>query len=255
MMALTLLAHGSPDARHARDVGSLAGRLKVAGVPTSVAYLDHHAPSPAQAARAWLDAGALATTVVPLLLAPAFHARVDAPAAVRSMRAAAPALAVSASAPIGVHPLLVRAAAELIAASGLSITPDTGIILAAAGSRDVRAVAAMEAVFRSAAPALAEQVGAGAVRAAYLDGGRPLGRIRTLMRCIDGAMSFVVVPMVIADGILRDRIVEAADRYDTPVAPGALADTNALADLIVLRARTASAPLPSQRSARATATL
>ena len=47
-MSLTLLAHGSPDPRHARDVGSLVGRLKVAGVQTSAAYLDHHGPSSAQ---------------------------------------------------------------------------------------------------------------------------------------------------------------------------------------------------------------
>ena len=77
------------------------------------------------------------------------------------------------------------------------------------------------------------------MRAAYLDGGRPLGRIRTLMRCVDGCSSFVVVPMVIADGILRDRIVTAADRYDAPVTPGALADTDALTDLITLRAGSA----------------
>ncbi len=251
-MSLTLLAHGSPDPRHARDVGSLAGRLKVAGVPTSVAYLDHHPPSPAQAALAWRAAGVGATTVVPLLVTPAFHARVDAPAAVRAMRAAAPDLEVAAGEPVGLHPLLLRAVVELLTGSGLHIAGDTGLILAAAGSRDVRAVAAMEVLFRRAAPALAEQVGVRAVRAAYLDGGRPLGRIRTLMRCVDGVTSFVVVPMVIADGILRDRIVAAADRYDTPVTPGALADTNALAELIVLRAGNSAAGVltPSVTSAQ-----
>ncbi|MGB7983398.1 MAG: CbiX/SirB N-terminal domain-containing protein [Candidatus Nanopelagicales bacterium] len=236
-MSLTLLAHGSPDSRHARDVGSLAGRLKVAGVPTSVAYLDHHGPTPAQAAQAWVSGGVRATTVVPLLVAPAFHVRVDAPAAVRAMRAAAPELEVDPAEPVGLHPLLVRAAAELLAASGLPITPGTGIILAAAGSRDLRAVAAMEALFRTEAPALATRLGARAVRTAYLDGGRPLGRIRTLMRCVDGAASFVVVPMVIAEGILRDRIVAAAHRHDIDVTPGALTDTNALAELVIRRAR------------------
>ncbi len=249
MMSLTLLAHGSPDLRHARDVGSLAGRLKLAGVPTSVAYLDHHAPSPAQAAQAWVAAGAPTTTVVPLLVAPAFHVRVDAPAAIRSMRAAAPELEVTAGDAVGLHPLLLDAAAELLDASGLPITADTGVILAAAGSRNLHAVAAMEALFRTVAPVLADRLGARAVRSAYLDGGRPLGRIRTLMRCIDGATSFVVVPMVIADGILRDRIIAAANRYDTPVTPGALADTNALADLVVLRARPRQhIPTPPRRA-------
>jgi hypothetical protein len=49
--------------------------------------------------------------------------------------------------------------------------------------------------------------------------------------------------MVIADGILRDRIVTAAARHDVPVTPGVLADTNAMADLVVLRA--GSAPVPT----------
>jgi sirohydrochlorin ferrochelatase len=242
-MSLTLLAHGSPDPRHARDVASLAGRLKVAGIATRVAYLDHHAPSPAEAARSWLGAGAADTTVVPLLVSPAYHARVDVPAAIGAMRSAAPGLGVAAADPVGLHPLLLTAAAELIAGSGIPVDARTGIILAAAGSRDLRAVGAMESLFRTQGAALADSLGARAVRAAYLDGGRPLGRMRTLMRCVDGCTSFIVVPMVIADGILRDRIVTAAARHDVPVTPGVLADTNAMADLVVLRA--GSAPLPT----------
>ena len=251
MMALTLLAHGSPDPRHARDVASLAGRLKVAGIPTRTAYLDHHDPSPAGAARAWHDKGAADTTVVPLFVSPAYHARVDVPAAIATMRTAAPTLAVSAAEPVGLHPLLLTAAAELIAASGLPIDARTGIILAAAGSRDLRAVGAMESLFRTQGGALTDRLGARAVRAAYLDGGRPLGRMRTLMRCVDGCTSFIVVPMVIADGILRDRIVTAASRHDTPVTPGVLADTNAMADLVVLRAGSAPEPTRAPAAARA----
>jgi sirohydrochlorin ferrochelatase len=242
-MSLTLLAHGSPDPRHARDVTSLAGRLKVAGIATRVAYLDHHAPSPVEAARAWHGAGTPDTTVVPLLISPAYHARVDVPAAIGAMRASAPGIGVAAADPVGLHPLLLTAAAELIAGSGIPVDARTGIILAAAGSRDLRAVGAMESLFRTQGGALAASLGARAVRAAYLDGGRPLGRMRTLMRCVDGCTSFLVVPMVIADGILRDRIVTAAARHDVPVTPGVLADTNAMADLVVLRA--GSAPVPT----------
>lgn len=246
-MALTLLAHGSPDPRHARDVASLAGRLKVAGIDTQVAYLDHHEPSPAGAARSWQERAVSDTTVVPLLISPAYHARVDVPAALGAMRSAAPQLGVAGADPVGLHPLLLTAAAELIAASGLPVDERTGIMLAAAGSRDLRAVSAMESLFRTVGAGLAATLGARAVRAAYLDGGRPLGRMRTLMRCVDGCTSFIVVPMVIADGILRDRIVTAARRHDTPVTPGVLADTDALTDLVILRA--GSAPAPSRAAA------
>ena len=250
-MSLTLLAHGSPDPRHARDVASLAGRLKVAGIATHAAYLDHHEPNPEQVARSWYHSGAADTTVVPLLISPAYHARVDVPAAIGAMRSAAPRLGVATADPVGLHPLLLTAAAELITASGLPVDTRTGIILAAAGSRDLRAVGAMESLFRTQGVALADTLGARAVRAAYLDGGRPLGRIRTLMRCVDGCTSFIVVPMVVADGILRDRIVTAADRHDTPVTPGVLADTNAMADLVVLRAGSAPAPTPAAPPSRA----
>ncbi len=243
-MSLTLLAHGSPDPRHARDVASLAGRLRVAGHAAGVAYLDHHAPSPEEAARSLLRSGATDTTVVALLVSPAHHARFDVPAAIATMRSAAPGLGVAAAGQVGLHPLLLASAAELVEGSELPVDARTGVILVAAGSRDLRAVGSMEAVFRSRGGALAEALGARSVRAAYLDGGRPLGRIRTLMRCVDGCTSFVVVPMVIADGVMRDRIVTAAERHDMPVTPGVLADTSALADLVVLRA--ASAPAPSR---------
>lgn len=241
-MTLTLLAHGSPDPRHSRDVSGLVARLRIAGISARAAYLDHTAPAPADVARDLEAAGSGSTTVVPLLVAPAYHARVDVPAAVRAMRTAAPGLAVSAADPIGLHPLLLDAAAELVADSGLGIDGRTGVILAAAGSRDPRAVSAIDSLVRAHGPRLVDRLGARAVRAAYLDGGRPLGRIRTLMRCVDGCTSFVVVTATIADGVLRDRIVATAAHLDLPVAPGSLAGTNALADLVVLRAGSAPAP-------------
>ena len=250
-MSLTLLAHGSPDPRHAQGVAALSGRLKVAGIASNVAYLDHDRPTPAAAARALAESGLAETTVVPLLLSPAYHARVDVPAAVGAMRSAAPNLAVAAAEPVGLHPLLLAGAADLIRDSGIAIGPRTGVILAAAGSRDLRAVAAIEALVRTHGAGLAGDLGVRAVRAAYLDGGRPLGRIRTLMRCVDGATSIVVVTLMIAYGVLRDRIVTAAARHDLPVVPGTLTDTNALADLIVLRA--GCAPVPERAPAARTA--
>jgi sirohydrochlorin ferrochelatase len=241
-MTLTLLAHGSPDPRHARDVASLSGRLTVAGMRSRAAYLDHDRPSPAAVARGLAGEGATATTVVPLLLAPAHHVRMGVPAAVSAMRSAAPTLAVAAAAPVGLHPLVLDAAVELVRDSDLTMGPRTGIILAGTGSRDARAVAAVEALVDEHGRRMVEALGVRAVRAAHLDGGRPIGRIRTLMRCIDGCTSFLVVTLVVADGILRDRIVAAAGRMDLPVVPGTLAATNALADLVVLRAGTAPAP-------------
>lgn len=243
-MTLTLLAHGSPDPRHARDVAALSGRLKVAGLRSRVAFLDHNAPSPVQAARALAAAGARETTVVPLLVSPAYHNRIDVPAAARAMQGAAPGLDVSLADPVGLHVGVLDACAELIQSSDLPVDERTGIVVAVMGSRDLRAVAAVEDLVRRAGPGLAERLGARAVRVAHLEGGRPMGCIRTLLTHVDGCRSHVVVPAVVADGVVRDRIVAAAERHEMPVTPGTLADTNALVDLVVLRA--ASAPAPSR---------
>lgn len=241
-MSLTLLALGSPDPRHARDVTSLAARLALSGVRTEVAFLDHGQPSPTAAARSLVGSGVTATALVPLLLSPAYHVRVDVPAAVATMLSAAPGLGIVPTEPIGLHPLVLEGVAELAEASGLPIGPRTGVIVAGSGSHDARAVAATQALVRTHGTALAERLGARAVRTAFLDGGRPLGRIRTLMRCVDGCTSFVVVALVVADGRVRDRLVTAAARHDLPMAPGTLCDTRALADLVVLRAAAVSAP-------------
>lgn len=248
-MRLTLLAHGSPDARHSRDVGALATRLQALGFEVSAAYLDHDEPTPTQAARAMRADGVESATVVPLLVAPAYHARVDVPAAVASMRRAAPGLAVSAADPVGLHPLLLAGAIELLERSDLPLTPRTGVVIAFTGSRDLHAVSAVENLVRDNRAALVDGLGVRSVRTAYLDGGRSVGRMRTLMRCVEGCRDFVAVTAMIADGVLRDRIVTSAGLADVPVAPGTLAQTTALADLVVLRAQ--AAPAPSTADLRA----
>jgi sirohydrochlorin ferrochelatase len=241
-MALTLLAPGSTDPRHARDVAALSARLKLAGIATAVCHLDHHGPSPADAARGLVRAGAPSTTLVPLLISPDYHARVDVPAAVRSMRSAAPELGIAAAEPIGLNPELLDACAELADEAQLPIDDRTGVILASAGSRDLRVVAAIEGLVRRFGPGLRDRLGARSVRVAHLEGGRPIGAVRTLMQRIDGAQRFVVLPVLLTDGRTRDRVVVAAERYDLPVLPGSLARTNTMADLVVMRAGSAPAP-------------
>jgi sirohydrochlorin ferrochelatase len=237
----TLLAHGSPDPRHARDVRALAGRVRAAGLPTEVAFLEHDDPDPATAARALAAGGVAVTVVVPLLVGTAYHARVDVPTALATMRAAAPAVSVLPAEPIGLHPLVLRAAEELVVGSGVPLTPSTGMILAAAGSRDQRAAAAVDALVRGGAAALAARLGVAEVRAAFLEGGPPLAAVGDHLRHDHGCVDLVVATLVIADGILRDRIVGSATALGMTVAPGALADTEALARLVAQRATTPAA--------------
>ena len=82
---VVLLAHGSPDPRHRADVDVLAEAVASrTGAPVVAAYLDHHGPTPADAAHSMG-----AAWVVPLLLSDGFHRRVDVPAALAQMRGVA----------------------------------------------------------------------------------------------------------------------------------------------------------------------
>lgn len=234
-MDITLLAPGSPDTRHERDMQLVSGRLKVAGHNARACYLDHCAPRPAAAAARLATREAPTTVVVPMVSTLGLRMRADVTAALRAMRTAHPTLLVGAAQPIGVHPLLLDAAAELL--HGVGLAPRTGIILATAGLRDARTLAALDTLVREQGPRLAASLGARAVRTAHLDGGRPLGRTRTLLRRLDGCDRAVAVPLVVTEGLLSDRITRAADRSDMRLAGGSLAHTRALADLVVIRAR------------------
>lgn len=79
MSAIVLLAHGSPNPRHAMGVRAFAARIGAAtNEPVSVAFLEHDAPTLAQAV------GELAVddvVVVPLFASSGYHHRVDVPAA------------------------------------------------------------------------------------------------------------------------------------------------------------------------------
>ncbi|MGV1004664.1 MAG: sirohydrochlorin chelatase [Candidatus Nanopelagicales bacterium] len=236
-MDVTLLAPGSPDPRHERDVRLLAGRLKVAGVDCRATFLEHNCPVPSLVAGHLATKSVPSSVVAPLVLAASFRLRSDVTGAVNAMRRRAPQLSVTAAEPLGIHSLLLQSAIELL--DGQSLAADDGIILATAGLRDARAQAALDRLLREHGTMLTRALGVRAVRAAHVDGGWPLGRVRTLLRRLDGCSSAVVVPLLISDGVVRDRLAKAAHRADLELVPGSLADTTALADLVMLRARAA----------------
>ena len=134
---VVLLAHGSPDPRHARGVEALATRVRTLAPsrPVHTAYLDHHPPTPGQAAEA-----AGSGPVVPILLTPAYHVRVDVPAAIASMNATATG-PFWATDPLGPDPLLLQGIREVLDAAGMVPDPGTAVVLYAAGSSDSAAVA------------------------------------------------------------------------------------------------------------------
>ena len=228
---IVLLAHGSPDPRHARGVETLAGHVRalVPARPVHLAYLDHHAPSPTDAAA---DVRGSAV-VVPVLLTPAYPAKVDVPAAVEAMVTRSGSR-VALAPPLGPHPMLLDAVEELLAAHGIAPHPGTAVLLYAAGSGDGDAVASLTHIVQDN-----PRPGWGRWDVAALDGGATLEQV--LRRLPDETERTMAVSFMVSEGILRDRMAQECGRCGVTMVPGALAQTDAVAHLVLERADSLSA--------------
>jgi uroporphyrin-III C-methyltransferase/precorrin-2 dehydrogenase/sirohydrochlorin ferrochelatase len=223
--SLVLLAHGSPDPRHAKGVERVAEQVRRRW-PGQVhaAYLDHHPPSATDVARR-LGGG----VVVPLLLTAAYHVKTDVPEAAAAMDAVGRGRYAVAGA-LGPDPALFTAAEELLVRGGYEAGPTTGVVLYAGGSSDREAIGAI-ATAVTGRPTWA---------VAALAGGEEIGPVAERLRA-DGAERVLVVTYMVAEGVLRDRMVTHAEKAGAEVVPGTLGETDALADLVVHRAREALA--------------
>lgn len=222
---IVLLAHGSPDPRHSTGVETLAANVRELPSHRTVhtAYLDHHAPTPRDLG------GALGerAVVVPVLLTPAFHAKVDVPAAVQQI--AASGTVVELAAPLGPHHLLLDGVEELLAAEGVSPSATTAVLLYAAGSSDGAALATVGRTLEDH-----PRSAWGPWGVAALDGGSTVDQfLRTLP---DEVERTVAVSFTVAEGILRDRMAQHCGRAGVTMVPGALAQTAAVAELVLERA-------------------
>ena len=225
MPDIVLIAHGSPDPRHARDVEALTDAVRArvrAGRAVGACYLDHHEPS-ADALAAELSRSAV---VVPLLLTPAYHSRVDVPQAVERLRGGGADVRLAPT--LGPDGRLLDACGELLAADGHGPDPDTAVAVFVAGSSDSAAVATVAETI-DAAP----RGGWGTWDVAALDGGEEIEDV--VARLQRGHERVVAVSFMVAAGILRDRMEERCTALGVRMVPGALAQTSALADLVVAR--------------------
>lgn len=225
--AIVLLAHGSPDPRHAAAVEAITERVRRIAAPRPVhtAYLDHHPPSVTDVA-AHASGGILA----PLLLTRATHVRNDVPVAAQEMEALGRGSWAVAGA-LGPDELIFGACEELLLAGGFPPAADTAVVLYAGGSSDREAIAAI-----GTAAAQRTGRGWGPWTVAALAGGDPLDVVVDRLRADAGVRQVVVVSYMVADGVLRDRMVRQAQEVGVPVVDGTLGDTEALARLLVRRA-------------------
>jgi sirohydrochlorin ferrochelatase len=211
------VAHGSTDPRASATITELmaiaaeraAERPARIGRPAPVlrtAYLGHAAPSLPQV-MSTIGPGA-EVTVLPLLLTAAYHSKADIPrelakTGLRTER-------VSYGAPLGPHPLLLRALRRRLAeVGGTDPAGDrsrTGVVLAAAGSSDPEANAT---IARLAAHWQARD-GWFAVRPAYASAAEPAPAAAVAGLLASGASRVVVATYLLAPGFFADRIKNAS---------------------------------------------
>jgi sirohydrochlorin ferrochelatase len=241
--AFVAVAHGSADPRAAEAIGELMALVprraadRGLNVPDPrVAYLGHAAPSVPQVMRTF--GGGTQVTVLPLLLTAAYHSKTDIPRVL-----ARAGLQVTYGAPLGPHPLLLRALERRLPETAFEDRARTGVVLAAAGSSDPEAnatIARLAAQWQAAA-------GWFAVRPAYASAvdPAPAQAVTELLRA--GARRVVVASYLLAPGLFADRIRDEALAAGAAAVSPALGATPEVADVILdryqeaaLRARAAA---------------
>jgi len=232
------VAHGSRDPRATATVESLLDLVRARGLDVRTAYLDHAPPSPDRA----LD-GLREAVVMPLLLTAAYHSKIDLPGVLAQARRRNPVLDVRVTGTLGPHPLLLDALELRLAEAGVRPSPDTAVVLVAAGSSDPSANATIAAMARSwrnhgwydARPAYASAASPG-----------PAEAVRALYEA--GAPRVVVASYFLAPGYFADKVRAAAEEAGAHAVSLVLGAAPELADIIVERYRTALAG-PSVRTA------
>lgn len=225
---LLAVAHGSRDPAAKECVLSLTSRVaRVArGTRVGAAFVQHEKPSLVTALDdAVTEAGADGAVVVPLLLSTGYHLSYD-------IAAAARAAGVPVARPLGPDPRLVRALADRLAEAG--VPGGVPVVLAAAGSRDPRALAET----RLQAAMLAAHRRAPVV-AAFVSAARPAVDEAVTVLAGPTGRPVAVASYLLAPGLFQDRLAPSGTWVSAP-----LGDHPAVADVIVERFRAAGQLAP-----------
>ena len=229
--AFVAVAHGSADPRAAEAIGELMALVprraadRGLSVPDPhVAYLGHAAPSVPQVMRRF--GPGTPVTVLPLLLTAAYHSKTDIPRVLARCGAR-----VTYGAPLGPHPLLLRALERRLPETAFEDPARTGVVLAAAGSSDPEAnatIARLAAQWQAAA-------GWFAVRPAYASavGPDPATAVTQLREA--GARRVVVASYLLAPGLFADRIRDASLAAGAAAVTPVLGASPEVADVVLDR--------------------
>jgi sirohydrochlorin ferrochelatase len=182
---------------------ALAGRIRRLRpwLDVRAAFLEHSEPNLSDVLDD-LAARGDSAVVVPMLLASAYHARVDIPAMIEASGADVRQADV-----LGEDPALLTVLRQRLAEHAVSPNDrDLGVIVMAVGSSNVAANARTAAV----APALGSGMGWAGVETAFATGPHPnLSEAAARLRCA-GATRVVVAPWFLAYGTITDRVATSA---------------------------------------------
>jgi len=235
---LVAVAHGSADPRAAAAIGDLvplvAARAAARGLSVPdlrTAYLSQAVPSLPQVMSA-IELGAQ-VTVLPLLLTAAYHSKTDIPRMLARRSRDFPRVPVRYGAPLGPHPLLLRALERRLAETDPGGAPpaQTGVVLAAAGSSDPDANAAIARI----AAQWQQRARWFAVRPAYASavGPSPGAAVSGLLTA--GAHRVVVATYLLAPGVFADRIRASSLAAGAAAVSQALGASTEIADVVLDR--------------------
>jgi sirohydrochlorin ferrochelatase len=198
--ALILTAHGSIDPRAAAVTHAVAGRIRRLRpeLDVRVAFLEGSAPSLADV----LASAGAAPVVTPLLLADAYHARVDIPRVIAASGVKARRADV-----LDADPALLGVLRQRLSEAGVSGDDgDIGVIVAAVGTSNHCANTRTASV----ATALRSKTRWAGCRIAFATGPRCTLPEAALRLRTAGARRIVIAPWFLAHGRITDRIAEYA---------------------------------------------
>jgi sirohydrochlorin ferrochelatase len=219
-----LLSHGSPDPRAAVAARRLADEVenRLRGERVHCAFLQF-GPSLADVCASLADQGITEAVVVPAFLTPAFHVRVDVPAAIDAAREGT-GMALRVADPIGADAALVDALDDEL--------PPGPVVLAVAGTADADADANLRRIARGWAERRGDRV-----MVAHASQGRPNVAEALIAMEAEASERASVAALVLFPGRLPDRIAAAAGQR-TVTAP--LFSSPALVDVVLKRIEAAA---------------
>lgn len=206
-MTLVLTAHGSADPRSAASVHGLARTIARVrrGVDVRVAFCEQNSPN----LRDVLASTGGDAVVVPLLLADAYHARIDIPAMIDESGTRARQADV-----LGEDDRLIAVLRQRLTHAGVSpLDPDVGVVVTAVGSSRPQANARTATV----ADYLVQHTNWTATTA-FATGPRPtLAEAAEALR-ERGATRLVIAPWFLAHGRITDRVADYARAHGITMA-------------------------------------